>query len=617
MKPVVNGPLIESSACLARAVGASCTVVSPSDELVLPQHRRTIVQYLANGNGAVELHLYYGDKDISFDEPGLFPFGETLAKQARFIAGDAADWGEGYEWPRICDLLQQLIDVGILVHAAEGGRDTLPAGDRAVPSPLPPSTCPVARSWDECESITQELTGHAVELGYLELIVPVFRVAHIALDADQRQVGEANVFPPALRLDVPTEWRTCHFPGGRYQSERPMNVTAMRAMRAHWHQMMAAALRVRETYFQRFPEARGAWTVGHVECLSASVLAIPTYQLMRRHNRLEDGGLHPALSSLFRVTDGVRMTMHQMLFVPFGEPSRSPHQAVTADDILDYAERNYSFHSAHGVCAGPRGMVRELIQVLLEGSGSADYASVTLEPAVQAACDDLDAAMDYGLHGLRAHAAVFSLWPAMTRAYERMAEMAEAWPATDAPAAAAFRDSMRAHGKTQLKRTYLAHEEWRRSREDAYADMYRQCGRGVTGMADAPSLDTLLAPAWTGAHRRAEAELQEIIRDRFGCTSGTSDAFVLSLSGLIMEFLLREQAILRVAVAVQNEINLLLGRERPKRAISAADINAYHLMLGPDPGRLPYLNDELERLLGIRIGLDADSLTIARRDAPA
>jgi hypothetical protein len=381
--------------------------------------------------------------------------------------------------------------------------------------------------------------------------------------------------------------------------------------------MMAAALRVRETYLQRFPEARGAWTVGHVERLSNAVLAVPTYQLMRRHNRVANGDLHPALSSLFRVTDGLRVTMHQLMLSPLNEPTRLPHHTVTVDDILDYAERNQSFYSDHGVCAGPRGMVRELIQVLLEGSGSADYASVILEPAVQAACDDLDAAMDYGLHGLRAHAAVFSLWPAMTRAYERMAELAEAWPSTDAPAAAAFRDSMRAHGRTLLKRTYLAHEEWRRSREDAYADMYRQCGCGVTGTAGAPGLDTLLTPAWTGVHRRTEAELQEIIRDRFGCTTGTSDALVPGLSGLIMEFLLRGQAILRVAVAVQNEINLLLGRERPKRAISAVDINAYHLMLGAEPGRLPYLNDELERLLGIRIELDADSLTIARRDAPA
>lgn len=583
---------------------------------MFPKHRRTVVQYSTGESGVAELHLYYDDKEISFDEPDLFPFGETLAKQARFTAGDATGWGEGYEWPRIRDLLQQLIEEGVLVRAAHVDRETVVLGDAIGPSPLPPSTCPVARSWDECEAITQDLAGRPVELGYLELIVPIFRVAHIAVDADQRQVGEANVFPPALRLDVPTEWRTCNLPGTRYQSERPMNVTAMRVMRAHWSQMMAAVLRVREGYLRRFPEAEGAWTVGHVERLSAAVLAVPTYQLMRRHDRVENGELHPALSSLFRVTDGVRMTVHQMLFNPMNEPSRSPHQAVAIDGILDYAERNYSFHSAHGVCAGPRAMVRELIEVLLEGCGNTDYAAVPLEPAVQFAFDNLDAAIEYGLHGLRAHAALFSLWPVMARAHEQIAETVEAWPLIDTPMVAALREGMRTNRRL-LKGTFLVHEKWRAGRENVYADMYQQCGRGVTGLGGAPGLDVLLAPAWTGVHRQTEAQLQDILRSRFELVDGTAEALVLDLSGCVMDFLLREQAVLRTAVAVQNDINRLLGREQPKRALSAADIDVYNLMQGFDPNRLPYLIDELERLLGIHIEIDTDSLTITRRNTAA
>jgi hypothetical protein len=67
-----------------------------------------------------------------------------------------------------------------------------------------------------------------LELAYLELVIPIFRVAHIAIDEDGRQVGEANFFPKPLRLDIPTEWRTCHYPGTRYQSQ-PMNVTALKS----------------------------------------------------------------------------------------------------------------------------------------------------------------------------------------------------------------------------------------------------------------------------------------------------------------------------------------------------------------------------------------------------
>src|SRR3954468_10663665 len=105
MKPAMNDLMLESAACPVHATGDLCPFLSQSDELVIPQHRRMIAQYLPNGNGAGELHLHYGDKDISFDEPDLFPFGETLVKQARFTAGDAARWGGGYEWSRIRDLL--------------------------------------------------------------------------------------------------------------------------------------------------------------------------------------------------------------------------------------------------------------------------------------------------------------------------------------------------------------------------------------------------------------------------------------------------------------------------------------------------------------------------------
>jgi hypothetical protein len=611
----MNDHRIEQDTCPAHATGDIDPVVSRWDDLVIPKHRRMVVQHATNEAGVAELRLYYDDKEIVFDEPELFAFGETLARQARFTAGDATGWGDGYDWPQIRDLLQHLIDDNVLTRAAAVDQDAAVVSDAVRTSPLPKSTCPVARSWHECEAITQELAGRPIELGYLELILPVYRVAHIALDADQRQVGEANVFPSALRLDVPTEWRTCNLPGTRYQSERPMNVTAMRLMLAHWSQIMSAVLRVRQGYLRRFPEAEGAWTVGHVERLAVIVLAVPTYQLMRQHNRVENGDLHPALSSLFRVTDGVRLTVQQMLYDPTSEPTVSPHQVTSIDQILDYAERTYSFHSAHGVCGGPKAMVREFMQVLLEGRGSKDYVSVALEPAVQAAFDDLDAAIDSGLLGFRASAAVFSLWPAMVRAYERVAEIVEVWPSINAASFAALREGMQAH-MALLKSTEFAHETWRASHDNACAYTYQQCGRGITRLADAPGLDILLAPGCTSADRQVEAELQDILRSRFELTGDTAYALVLDLSGCIMDFLLRGQQVLRTAVTVQNDINRLLGREQPKRAMSAADMDVHFLIQG-EPNRLPYLIDELERLLAVDIDFNVDLLTIARQDAAA
>jgi hypothetical protein len=602
--------------CPLHADDAATLDLSQEDVLLLPKHRRVVQQYLTDESGAVALHIYYGEREILFDDPDLFAFGEALAKQERFAAGDATGWGEGYEWPRIRDLLQTLIDEGILVRCSEHDWDATSGGDLVVRSLLPAATCPIARSWDECEAITLEIAGHSVELGYLELIVPIFRVAHIAVDADQRQVGEANVFPPALRLDIPTEWRICNLPGSRFQSDLPMNVTAMRVMRAHWPAIMAAALRVRAEYLRRFPEAEGAWTVGHVERLSVAMLALLSYQVMRQDKRIDSSALHPVLSSLFRVVDGLRMVMHLMLMFPGNEPTWSPERILTVDDILDYTERNSSFHSDYGVCAGPRAMVREMIQVLLDGRGNGGYWSVPLDPMVQAALDDVQKAVDYGLLGLRAFATTFSLWPIMAGSYGQITEIVEAETSVDTSAMISLRAFL-AGLREPLKATFLAQKAWRDSRQQVYAEMYWQCGRGLHALGTAPGLDVLLSPVWTDGHRRTEAELRVLLQQRLLPEGGTCSAFIGKLSASLMDFLLREQAVLRTATEVQGYINRLLGRAQPMRVFGANEINVHNHMHGPGVRPLPYLIHEMERLLGIQIDLDRDSLKISRRDAAA
>ena len=131
-----------------------------------------------------------------FDEPDLFAFGEALVRHGSFVAKDSTTWGEGYDWPRMRELLEQLVDEGVLLRGAPPALGFGAAAEgKDQPAPLPPGLSKRARSWDECEEITREITGQPLEHGYLELIVPVFRVAHIALDTEGRQVGEANVFP--------------------------------------------------------------------------------------------------------------------------------------------------------------------------------------------------------------------------------------------------------------------------------------------------------------------------------------------------------------------------------------------------------------------------------------
>jgi hypothetical protein len=583
-----------------------------NDMLALPLHKRMVSQYTARESGARELRLYYGAKEISFDEPELFGFGEALAKQSQFQARAAMGWGSGYEWPQVKELLAHLIEEGVLEYASLDVGAMSAALNRSCPSPLPPAEAAHARSWSECEAITLDLTGRPVEFGYLELIVPIFRVAHMALDADGRQVGEANVFPRALRLDVPTEWMTCTYPGTRYLVDRPMNATALKAMRSHWPQMMAALHRIRASFLHRFPRAENGWTVGHLERLATLVLAVPSYQLMRCDRPFGHGQLHPALSSLFRVTDGLRMVMHQMLFVPMGEPTLAPDAPVTSEEILEYAERNYSFHSETGVCAGPKIMVQEFLSVLIDGHNLEKYASIVLEPELESALRDVDAAFDYGLLGLRAYAAVFSLWPIMTRAYEDLGRIAETAVQDGVAHLTPLRNRLRGHVEHVRTATYLATEKWRADREHVYADMYAQCGRGLLGRDGEASLPEQLAATRSQTHADAEHMLRAVLRQRFSDANGRR-GHLDALAASIMDFLVREQQVLAVATAVQAEINRLLGRAQPVRPFGAGEVDVHNLLQGAESRRLPYLLDELGDALGIDFVVDACRIELIDR----
>ena len=585
----------------------------PHDELVLYRHQRMFTQRGVDESGTPVLKLFYGDKEIEFDEPELFTFGETLARQSRFVAADALQWGEPGDWPRVQGLLTQLVDEGVLRHADEATQEERILGDAgARPSPLAPARTDRPRTWHECPGLMAELTGRPLDIGYLELVVPIFRVAHMSMDAEARQVGESNAFPAVLRVDVPTRWRTCIYNGSRYQDDKPMNVSALKAMRAHWGPMMAMLLKVREAYLRRCPEARQGWTVGHLERLSTAVLALPAYQLMRREQRVENGRLHPVLSSMFRVTDGLRMTMHHMLFIPFGEPTRQPDSPMTSDQVHAYAERAFSLHSEHGVCAGPKVMIDEFLSVLVDGKTPRDGLPDALDAELQAAVADIEPAMDYAMLGLKAYAAVFSFWPMTMRTYEQLHTIAEAWAAIEpTPPVLAMQQWLKPIIHRLRTATHLATEAWRTDRELVYADMYAQSERTLSGQWPEQLLPALLAPRAVALNDALEAGLLATTQRHFGTAQDSAqqhwrDEWRLCL----LQYLVQTQAVVRTACAVQDETNDLLGRDAPTQRFTAADIDIYVQLVGSTEERVPFLLNELPGAFGLGVVVDRDGVHI-------
>jgi hypothetical protein len=584
------------------------------DELVLPLSKGAFAQYREEADRPRELRIFYRDKEIAFDDPAFFGFGENLIRQSRFRAGDAVDWGR-LEWPKVREMLEQLIAARVLHHAdgEEGLAGALRHDERA--SPLKPAPCPRAMSWDESEEILRMIAGNPLETGYLELVVPVFRVAHMYLDADDRQIGEANVFPPLMRLDRPTLWRTCTYSGSRYQPDRPMNVTALRAMRAHWRQMMAIVRRVSDAYKARFPAVgeRG-WTVGDIERMTICVMALPSYMVMKREGRVENGRLHPALSSAFRLADGPRTLMHNMVFAPFGEPARSGDTPMTGAELHAYAERNDAFRTSRGICAGPPAMIDDVLAVMLDGEDPKGGWPAALDPEVTDALGQLEPAIDYALTGLQAYAAVFSLFTASAAAQAGLRRIVLGWKGPDSPRLAALRAWLE-DAKAPAD-GWEAQEDLRLSRLAAYDDIYRQCGFGLTGLhPDAPLIGRLGSPPPLPAETmlKLEAAFARHLGDL-----ADGGALCAGLAECLGRFIAFVQAALAAALEAQGRINALLGRPAPAGPFLGRDLVRY-VALGKrvdwaqESRKVPFLVDEVADLLGVTIDIGTDAVTIAFR----
>jgi hypothetical protein len=583
------------------------------DELLFPMSKGAFSQYWEDEETPRELRVYYRDKEIAFDDPAFYSFGETLIKQSRFRAGDALQWGD-YEWPKVRQMLEDLLEAEVLNYADEVGDVPAALRHEERETLLMPAKTGVGRTWDDCEEIMTLISGRPLELGYIEIAIPIFRVVHMYLDSDDRQVGEANVFPPAMRLDRPTLWRTCTYSGTRYQPDLPMNVTALRIMRDQWRHMMVIVRAVSDEYRRRFPEVdESGWTVGHIERMTVCVLALPTWQMMRVEGRVENGKLHPALSSAFRLTDGLRMLMHHMLFVPFGEPTRSGTTPMTGFEAHQYAERNYSFHTTQGVCAGPPAMVDDFLAVILDRADPKGGWPDKIDPEVQAALDEVPKAVDYGLMGLQIFGSVFSLFPTSTAGHAQLREILLAWTKSDSPTLAKMRERCeRLHEFTQ-DAGWLKSDALRKSRLIAYNEMYQKCSFGLTGRFPSPTLEE----KYENLPRLPE-ETMERLRSAFARMFHDlpdGEELFAELAEWLGRFISFVQVALQVTLETQGRINAHLGREKPRNVFMGRDLARY---VGLDKTvdsknerqEVPFLIDDIARVMGLTIDVTADEVII-------
>ncbi|MFE8600713.1 hypothetical protein [Archangium violaceum] len=571
--------------------------VEPHETLYLPMRRRSTSEYMTTPEGTRELHIFFGIKEITIDEPDLLSFGETLLQQDQFRAGSATAWssGEPYPWERVRELLETLLAEDILSREAPKPSAGSVSHQKFLEAEAQREAPTEPLWWNpDCPRVMERLTGRPLELGFLETVLPVHRVAHPALDAEGRHVGEMNVFPEAMRMKLPTEWRVCPYPGSRYRDEEPMNVTALKSMTRHWKPMLRGVLAVREEFLRHHPLLPdGHWRLGDLHALSYVVLALPTLLLMRANAPVPNGALDPVLSSMFRVTDGVRMMTSYLLLLL--EDSLTYDAPMTAAELYRLTEQNNQFLSNRGVCAGPPHMVEEFFETLLDGKPVAGAPLPTAEWDAE-----IPAAREYGLLGIQLYSLQSNLWSHMCRAHEVI--HAALLEVEDEPGSVLGR--LREHVERDWPMILLSGLNQSTARalaEVRYGEMYERAQHGLRGFReDAPHrFQDAFTPAGDEVDEQVRSRLRELLRSRAGAPSGSRGGVLDTVADTVAMHLAIERSTLRAMEEAQRQLNALLQRPHPARKLSGADLSLNHrLRIGTVLMR-PHLLDVLQDELGI------------------
>jgi hypothetical protein len=577
--------------------------LQPSEVLCIPKRKRLTHGRFKNEDGQEVLHLFYGEVELIFDEPDVAPVGEKLMAVERFRADEAMAWSNGapHEWEKIRDLLQALLDQNVLKRASEspvGGKETFPQKLGQAPEGREPRT--FSGHDDRCPALTEEAFGRAFDLANLEVLVPIYRVAHSVMDTDGRQVGENNVMPRTLFLDLPTQRKVCSFPGSRYQDELPMNVTAMKHMAKRWPELLSLSEQFRDALFARMPPRDpSSLRAGEVHLLAVCQLASVAYVMVRGVDPVPNGQLDGGLAAMFRLIDGVRLVTNDVFRATAG--AHGCDTPLNAYGINEWAERHGVYRGNWGVCAGPPGLIDEYLRVTL-GETS---APIQVEPNVAARLGDLEAAIDYGLLGQRVESVVRFLGASQGLRHERLRAAFQGHsPRTE------LQERVEVPiGTAQyplLREDYPLVETFNLER-DVDRWLFARAGEGLPGQVDGGTLDDVmqLEPAAQAASQR---RLAEFFAHALPADKAVSEPICSELAAVAADVFALERRCLRFVEREQGRLNERL-RRRPGRALTGADLAAY-----TRPRNGPPLHTTLAEGLGVSVTSDAASTVVRYED---
>jgi hypothetical protein len=565
-----------------------------SEMLYIPKRRRLTHARFKAESGQEVLHLFYGEVELIFDEPDLAPVGQRLLEVEQFRADEAMAWSTGapHAWDKVRELLESLLELQVLGRVADvpAGRTNQSFPERLGEVPADREPLTFGGHDNRCPFITEKAYGRPFDLSNIEVIVPVYRIAHPALDVDGRQVGENNVTPRDLFLDLPTLRKQCNYAGSRYQHELPMNMTAMKAMSRRWPELLSLTEQFRKAVIARMPlRAPPVLTAGELHILSVCTLSSVGYVMVRGDSPVPNGQLDGGLAAMFRLVDGVRLVTNDLV-------RDAPDMPVNAQSIADYAERHAVYRGSHGVCAGPPALIDEYLRVL---TGEA-AAPIDVEPTVATRLGDIEAAIDYGLFGQRVESVVRFLGASQGLLHERL-RLAFSGHGPPTALQSLVEAPIDVAHYPLLRDDFPLVETFRREL-DLSRWLFARTAEALGGKVERTSLDAL-TQLDAAAQAASERQLLSFFADALPADKVVSEPVRSTLAAVTAEAFAVERRCLRIVEREQAMLNARLMR--PSQKLVGADLAAF-----TRPRNGPPLATTLSAGLGVIVESDADATVL-------
>jgi hypothetical protein len=212
-------------------------------------------------------------------------------------------------------------------------------------------------------------------------------------DADDGRPVREGRTPPELLRPGDIEYRTCPYTGSRLG--KPMNVSALKQMGARWDEIVGALALLRAAYTEvrggaYAPDVLDVWRVSQLGS------ALPWFHILRA----PDARAPAYAAALSKVTLGTGI-LTQALFVEL--LSRQVIPVMTAEALLEAAERTETMLAETEVCSASDKMIVRFLEVLVEpGRAFADAsaaAAADVGPVAELGAQRA-AVLDFGAHYL-------------------------------------------------------------------------------------------------------------------------------------------------------------------------------------------------------------------------